>query len=190
METNIQKESIDNKKRPKSSSNTSSKVVPIWKSQLDRYETGKIKNSLNNFKLILENDERFKGKIRLNEFTSRTMYKEDNGYKNLDDNIITNILLQIEKDYDGINKRDLMEKVVDTVAESHKFHPIRDYLNNLKWDGQKRLKTAFADYFGCEASEYNEYCLRTFLNGAIARVLHPRDKVRLHAYIIWRPRAR
>ena len=174
METNIQKELV-NEKKAAPSSNTHSKVVPIWKSQLDRYETGKIKNSLNNFKLILENDERFKDKIRLNEFTSRTMYKEDSGYKNLDDNIITNILLQIEKDYDGINKRDLMEKIVDTVAESHKFHPIRDYLNNLKWDGQKRLKTAFADYFGCEASEYNEYCLRTFLNGAIARVLHPRS---------------
>jgi predicted P-loop ATPase len=174
MNTSTQSET-KNLDRPKTTKETSNKVVPIWKSQLDRYETGKIKNSLNNFKLILENDERFKGRIRLNEFTSRTMYLEGNNYKNLDDNIITNILLQIEKDYDGINKRDLMEKVVDTVAESHKFHPIRDYLNNLKWDGQKRLKTAFADYFGCEASEYNEYCLRTFLNGAIGRVLHPRN---------------
>ena len=103
------------------------------------------------------------------------MVKTKNGYKNIDDNIITNILFLIEKDYGGINKRDFIEKVIDTVAEDNKFHPIRDYLNGLKWDGQKRLKTAFADYFGCEASEYNEYCLRTFLNGAIARVLHPRN---------------
>lgn len=153
------------------------KVVAIWKSQLDRYESGKIKNSLNNFKLILENDERFKGRIRLNEFTLRTMIKTRNGYRNIDDNVITNILLTIEKDYDGINKRDLIEKVVDIVGENNKFHPIRDYLNNLKWDGKPRLATAFADYFGCEASRYNEYCLRTFLNGAIARVLHPRSKV-------------
>ena len=175
METNIQKESTNKEKRPKSSSNTSSKVVPIWKSQLDRYEKGSIKNSLNNFKLILENDERFKGKIRLNEFTTRTMMLTKNGYVNVDDNIITNILLLIEKDYDGINKRDLIEKVVDIVGENNKFHPIRDYLENLKWDGKERLKNAFADYFGCEASRYNEYCLRTFLNGAIARVLHPRN---------------
>ena len=174
METNSQKE-INNENRPQSTNNASNKIVPIWKSQLDRYESGKIKNSLNNFKLILENDERFKDKIRLNEFTLRTMIKTKHGYKNIDDNIITNILLAIEKDYDGINKRDLMEKVVDTVGESNKFHPIRDYLDGLKWDGQKRLKSAFADYFGCEASEYNEYCLRTFLNGAIARVLHPRS---------------
>lgn len=176
MEINTQKEmKIENNKNIVSNSNN--KVVPIWKSQLDRYETGRIKNSLNNFKLILENDERFKDRIRLNEFTLRTMIKTRNGYKNIDDNIITNILLTIEKDYDGINKRDLMEKVVDIVGEAHKFHPIKDYLNGLEWDGQKRLKTAFADYFGCEASEYNEYCLRTFLNGAIARVLHPRNKI-------------
>ena len=171
MEANIQKET-ETKAIVK---NNSSKVIPIWKSQLDRYDSGKIKNSLNNFKLILENDEKFKGKIRLNEFTMRTMMKTSHGYKNVDDNIITNILLAIEKEYDGINKRDLIEKVIDTVAEENKFHPIRDYLEGLKWDGQERLKTAFADYFGCEASEYNEYCLRTFLNGAIARVLHPRN---------------
>lgn len=173
METNTQKE-IKNQVVSKTTNENPSKIVPIWKSQLDRYETGKIKNSLNNFKMILENDERFKGKIRLNEFTLRTMIKTKNGYKNIDDNIITNMLFLIEKDYDGINKRDLIEKVIDTVGEDNKFHPIRDYLDGLQWDGQKRLKSAFADYFGCEASEYNEYCLRTFLNGAIARVLHPR----------------
>lgn len=173
METNTQKE-IKNQVVSKTTNENPNKIVPIWKSQLDRYETGKIKNSLNNFKMILENDERFKGKIRLNEFTLRTMIKTKNGYKNIDDNIITNMLFLIEKDYDGINKRDLIEKVIDTVGEDNKFHPIRDYLEGLQWDGQKRLKSAFADYFGCEASEYNEYCLRTFLNGAIARVLHPR----------------
>lgn len=150
-----------------------SNVVPIWTRQLDRFETGKIKNSLNNFKLILQNDDRFKGKIRLNEFTLRPMIITKNSYKHIDDNIITSILLQIEKDYDGINKRDLFEKVIELVAEDNKYHPIIDYLENLKWDGKERLKTAFADYFGCEATRYNEYCLRTFLNGAIARVLHP-----------------
>lgn len=171
METNTQEQVKHNRLQPEQTN----KIIPIWKSQLDRYDSGRIKNSLNNFKLILENDERFKGKIKLNEFTLRTMIKTRNGYRNIDDNVITNILLTIEKDYDGINKRDLIEKVVDIVGENNKFHPIRDYLNNLKWDGKPRLATAFADYFGCETSRYNEYCLRTFLNGAIARVLHPRS---------------
>lgn len=175
METNVQ--GIENNKVTVKKIKKDEKVVPIWKSQLDRFDSGKIKNSLNNFKLILENDERFKGKIRLNEFTLRTMMKTKKGYKNIDDNIITNILYLIEKDYDGINKRDFIEKVIDTVGEENKFHPIVDYLEGLKWDGKKRLATAFSDYFGCEASEYNEYCLRTFLNGAIARVLHPRNKI-------------
>ena len=172
MDVNTQKNIEKNISQPKQDNR---KIVPIWKSALDRYENGRIKNSLNNFKLILENDERFKNRIKLNEFTLRTMIKTRNSYKNVDDNIITNILLTIEKDYDGINKRDLIEKVVDIVGENNKFHPIKDYLENLKWDGQERLKTAFADYFGCETSRYNEYCLRTFLNGAIARVLHPRS---------------
>ena len=101
-----------------------SNILPIWTRQLDRFETGKIKNSLNNFKLILQNDDRFKGKIRLNEFTLRPMIITKNSYKHIDDNIITSILLQIEKDYDGINKRDLFEKVIELVAEDNKYHPI------------------------------------------------------------------
>ena len=172
MEANRQEKTYQ---KSQTTSEQNGKVIPIWKQYLDRYESGKIKNSLNNFKIILENDERFKGKIRLNEFTSRVMWKSKRDNRNIDDNIVTNILLTIEKDYDGINKRDLLEKVIDIVGEENKFHPIKEYLENLKWDGKERLKTAFSDYFGCEASRYNEYCLRTFLNGAIARVLTPRS---------------
>ena len=44
METNTQKE-IKNQVVSKTTNENPNKIVPIWKSQLDRYESGKIKNS-------------------------------------------------------------------------------------------------------------------------------------------------
>lgn len=145
------------------------KVIPLWKEKLDTYETGKIKNNFNNFKIILENDEKLKGKILFNEFSNRPYYNNEI----INDNIITKILIYIEKEYGGINNRKILEQVIDLVANEHKFNPVLNYLNSLRWDGIPRVATALSDYFGCEQSRYNEYCFKVFLNGAIARVLHP-----------------
>ena len=149
------------------------KVVPMWLEKLDRNKDGVIKNTFNNFKAILENDEDFADKIKFNEFSGRPYIQSNGELSVLDDNTITDMLIKIEKKYDGINKRNILEQVVDLVAEKHKYNPILDYLNGLKWDGVPRLATAFSDYFGCEHSKYDAYCFSVFLNGAIARVLNP-----------------
>lgn len=37
------------------------------------------------------------------------------------------------------------------VVDDRRFHPIRDYLNNLpEWDGVSRIDTILIDYFGAE----------------------------------------
>ena len=146
----------------------SEKIVPAWMSKLDINDRGATKNTFNNFKLILENDLDFAGKIRLNEFAGRACF---NG-EFLDDTTMTKILLNIEKKY-HINNRNYLEQVADVVASEHKFNPIKEYLDSLKWDGIPRVATALSDYFGCEHSEYNEYCFRVFIYGAISRALNP-----------------
>lgn len=153
------------------------KVFPLWYRKLDRYDNGKIKNNFNNFKNILENDEEFANKIMFNEFNYKPYILKNSKRIPISDNEITDILIKIEKKYDGINNRKILEQVVDLIAEKNSYNPIINYLNSLKWDGKPRLATAFSDYFGCEQSRYNEYCFRVFLNGAIARALSPRCKI-------------
>ena len=148
---------------------TKSKIYNIWEEQLTRNENGKIKNTFNNFKIILENDEEFSKKVKLNEFSNRPYFKDNI----LDDNTVTDILIKIEKKYDGINNRKILEQVIDLVANENKFNPIQEYLESLEWDKVPRMATALSDYFGCEHSKYNEYCFRVFLNGAISRALNP-----------------
>jgi predicted P-loop ATPase len=61
------------------------------------------------------------------------------------------------------------------VSHSRKFHPVRKYLENLKWDGQKRLDTWLIDYCGAvdDNQDYVKAVGRKTLCAAVARVFKP-----------------
>jgi predicted P-loop ATPase len=59
------------------------------------------------------------------------------------------------------------------VAVKQSFHPVRDYLNPLAWDGKPRVDTLFIDYLGVEDSEYTRAVTRKSITGAVARVMAP-----------------
>lgn len=71
--------------------------------------------------------------------------------------------------------RDL-KAAVDKVSYLHAFHPIRDYLNGLVWDGQQRVATLFVDYVGAEDNPYHREAALLFLLGAVTRVFEPGHK--------------
>lgn len=71
-------------------------------------------------------------------------------------------------------------KVDDAIAfvqERNSFHPVRDYLKNLTWDGTPRVDTLFIDYLGAEDSAYNRAVARKFMAAAVARVMTPGGKM-------------
>jgi predicted P-loop ATPase len=80
--------------------------------------------------------------------------------------------------------RGTLEEAVRMVAYRHRFHPVRTYLQGLKWDGVKRLPTWLRR--AClEEDEWDDgaplqrYLARVgtfFLMGMCARVMHPGTK--------------
>lgn len=62
-------------------------------------------------------------------------------------------------------------------AEENKFHPVRDYLEQLKWDGVSRLPGWLSDFAGVEKTEYSALVGRYFLTGMVARVYRPGCKM-------------
>lgn len=63
-----------------------------------------------------------------------------------------------------------------TIALENAFHPIRDYLDGLAWDGTERLARLLIDYFGAEDTEINRaFALAAFV-AAVRRVRHPGTK--------------
>lgn len=55
----------------------------------------------------------------------------------------------------------------------NKFHPVREYLTALNWDGTERVDSLFIDFIGAEDTPYIRAVTRKWLCGAIARVMEP-----------------
>jgi predicted P-loop ATPase len=69
--------------------------------------------------------------------------------------------------------KDTAHQAVEIVAYQKRFHPVRDYLNGLTWDGTARLHTWLVDYIGAERSSYVEKIGAMFLISMVARIFAP-----------------
>jgi predicted P-loop ATPase len=58
-------------------------------------------------------------------------------------------------------------------ARERAFHPVRDYLDGVVWDGRERLKTWLSYYLGAEQTPYAEFIGRGFFIALVARILEP-----------------
>ena len=69
--------------------------------------------------------------------------------------------------------KDTVHQAVELYSRSRPFHPVRDYLNSVQWDGEKRLKTWLYKYLGVEDNEYTSAVGIMFLISMVARVFEP-----------------
>jgi predicted P-loop ATPase len=53
------------------------------------------------------------------------------------------------------------------------FHPVRDWLDSLKWDGTPRLAFWLSTYLGAQPTPYSEAIGRMFLISMVARIYEP-----------------
>jgi predicted P-loop ATPase len=68
-------------------------------------------------------------------------------------------------------------RAVETVAHDAAFHPIRDWLNGLKWDKKERVGLFAVNYLGAEDTSYYTAVSRSLFVGAVARVSKPGCKL-------------
>lgn len=69
--------------------------------------------------------------------------------------------------------RDVTNQAVDRRAEECRFHPVRNYLNGLVWDGVPRAERWLPYYLGAEHGPYTRGIGRMFLVAMVARVFRP-----------------
>jgi predicted P-loop ATPase len=62
---------------------------------------------------------------------------------------------------------------VHRVALEYAFHPVRNYLNGLVWDGQPRLAGWLEAYVGCDCNAYYRHISTCFLLQMVARIIQP-----------------
>jgi predicted P-loop ATPase len=69
--------------------------------------------------------------------------------------------------------KDIVHQAVDMRAHERRFHPVKDYLGGLQWDGVARLADLFPNYFGAEVTRYTQAIGSMFLISMVARILEP-----------------
>jgi predicted P-loop ATPase len=64
-------------------------------------------------------------------------------------------------------------RAVETVAREALVHPVREYLSNLKWDGNPRIETWLTRYLGVDDTPYSRAVGSRFLILGMARIFQP-----------------
>ncbi|MCK1996813.1 virulence-associated E family protein [Psychrobacillus psychrodurans] len=151
-----------------------------WTKRLEYSKSGDLEPVAINIKLILENDPKLKGKIGFDDFSKQPALlgslpwrKERGGtelWSNSDDEDLRTYLDLVWGIKYGVGK---IADVLGGVMRSNTFHPVRDYLNGLEWDGAERIDRMLIDYLGAEESKYVMAVTRKVLVAAVARVMNP-----------------
>jgi putative DNA primase/helicase len=148
-----------------------------WRSMM-QIENKKVLNSPYNFGLIVRNDPRLKGKVMRDDFKGRDavvddlpwrVKKADQWWNNSDDN---GLIDYVSANYRLTGKQALLD-AHDLAVSQNSFHPVRDYLNALRWDGIERLDTLVIDYLGAEDTPLVRAQTRKHFTAAVARVMRP-----------------
>jgi predicted P-loop ATPase len=150
-----------------------------WEHLLQTTKQGKISVNTHNLTLILLHDPILAGKIRYNEFTSESCFVNGSQIDAYEDWKVVRLAGSLEGRYSfsGIVSPKTLDGILDAVARNAPFHPIREYLKSVTWDGIPRIDYLFSCYYGTPDLDYYRAVSRNFMIGAVARVMRPGCKL-------------
>lgn len=150
--------------------------------KLDYNEDGTLKNHITNAILLLNHTKALKGSIAWNEFLGDIVQVRDlpglpvvdkvNGdlWSDAHDSwVVAYIHNKHGIELPGVR----MLHTVNNVAAANKFHPVRDFLDSIQWDGKKRVDTLLIDHLKADDSLYARTVTRKTLCAAVARIFSP-----------------
>ena len=154
-------------------------TVEEVRGSLDLTDNGAIRNSIRNCLTVFQNDPYLQGAVRYNILTERIDIVKPLWWSKptatLNETDLNYLMLYLEDKY-ALTSEKKIQKAISIVADCNRYHPIRDYLNSLEWDGTERIRYALPRFLGAEESEYTYEALKLFMLGAISRVFKPSCK--------------
>ena len=131
-----------------------------------------------NFGLIVRNDPGLKGTARRDLFRGRDVVARDLPWRPLEQdpywtNSDDNGLIDYVSEHYSLTGKTALLDANDLAISQDCFHPVRDYLNSVIWDGTPRLDTLLVDYLGAKDTELTRAMTRKHFTAAVARVMRP-----------------
>lgn len=140
-----------------------------------------VKQLVHNFEVVMDMDSRFAGKIRLNEFAQQPYlygnvpWENENNCRAWSSHDDSALFSLIQADY-GLKSRQDFADALKNVSMRNKFHPVREVLDSLTWDGKEHIRGLLPEYLGAEDSDYTYQVMRLWMLGAVSRVYKPGSK--------------
>ena len=149
------------------------------KEMLEGTQKGGVKNSIKNCLIVFQRDPLLRGSISYNILSERIDIVKPLGWERtgstLTDMDMKYLLLYLEEHY-GLTSEKKVENAIQIVANENRYHPVRDYLNGLQWDGTERIRFCLHHFLGADTDDYTFEALKLFMMGAIRRVFQPGSK--------------
>ena len=157
-----------------------------WHDELVKSEKGKILPTFSNALTALRLAPAWRDVLGYNEFALRVELRASapwggatGPWGDLEDSLLIEWM-----EHQGIRISDAhATRAAVTIAREHPYHPVRDYLDSLKWDGKHRLDNWLTTYLGVEEDDYTRAVGPRWLISAVARAYRPGCKAD-HALIL------
>jgi predicted P-loop ATPase len=158
---------------------------PAWTGLLRRNGNGSVYPDVANVLIALRNEQNISEAFAFDEMQQETMVQKalpiapggvagEAPPKRLADDDTTRVQEWLQ--HSGMPKvgREIVGQAIEARARERRFHPIRDYLQGVVWDGKPRLNTWLKTYMGAEGSDnYLAAIGAMFIIAMVARVMDP-----------------
>ena len=150
-----------------------------WQKSLDIDRSGAIRDTLGNICTILRCDPNLRG-IVYNQFKNMLDVigklpwpQVKPGWSETD---LACAKLYFERNYGIWSPTKFKDAILAVCSAERLYHPVKEYLNTLKWDGVPRLDSILIDYLGAEDTPYVRAVTRKTFVAAVARIYRPGTK--------------
>jgi predicted P-loop ATPase len=150
-----------------------------WESLLQLDKKGQIKNTLTNIAIILRHDPNLQS-IVFNQFKNMIDVIGQLPWRQVKpgwgDADLACAKMYFERIYGIWSPTKFKDALLGVVSSERVYHPVKEYLDGLSWDGVERLDTLLIDYLGAEDTPYVRAVTRKTLVAAVARIYEPGTK--------------
>lgn len=139
-----------------------------WKDELLKDTKGKIENRIENYLLYFNESEKYKGKLKYNEYLKQFEF-DGEIWDELKEAVAIN---DIEEDL-GLGGIQKAKNAIQEIFSKNSYNPVLNYINDLKWDGVERIDELFINLLQAEDTPLNRMMTHKWFLAAIKRALIP-----------------